>query len=135
MSGIEDLRQRRQRATPAPHPMPAPLRPRTQMVTEGSEVERDVTNPIAPSERPAALNPRVALGVQIPLSLAGSRFWASSFCCGECGSPRLSLSRKPSGICLPRRQMSLRPRSGADERYYGPHQTTQHSLRPTKLQA
>jgi len=69
MSGIDDLRQRRQTATPAPHRMPAPLRPRAQTVTEGSEVERDVANPIAPSERPAALDPLVALGVRIPRSL------------------------------------------------------------------
>ncbi|MHB8393989.1 MAG: hypothetical protein ACYDC5_05705 [Candidatus Dormibacteria bacterium] len=69
MSGIDDLRQRRQTATPVPHRMPAPFRPRTQAVAEGSEVEQEVANAVSSIERVAAADPLVALGVRIPRSL------------------------------------------------------------------
>lgn len=64
MSGIDELRQRRQAGTP-PRRMPAPLRPRAIVPSMTSEPEPRQN----PAGRPEDSDPLVALGVRIPRSL------------------------------------------------------------------
>lgn len=72
MSGIEDLRRRRQASGPTPRRMPVPLRPRTHAGAEGTnagEMEQAPEAGFAPSERAPDSDPMVALGVRVPRSL------------------------------------------------------------------
>ena len=64
MSGIDELRQRRQGGTP-PRRMPAPLRPRPVVPPTAPEPVAGQT----PTGRPGDSDPLVALGVRIPRSL------------------------------------------------------------------
>ena len=70
MSGIEDLRRRRQLAASVPRRMPAPLRPRTESAAEAEDKGlSDQEDPVEVSGRPLDADPMVALGVRIPRSL------------------------------------------------------------------
>lgn len=68
MSGIDDLRRRRDSSQAPPRRMPVPLRPRTRAPGEESarpQPEADFT----PGRRPLEADPLVALGVRVPRSL------------------------------------------------------------------
>ena len=74
MSGIEDLRQRRQASAPPPPPrrMPTPLRPRPPVVVEAEDTghgEKEPGAAFAPIGRAPDADPLVALGVRVPRSL------------------------------------------------------------------
>ena len=70
MSGIEDLRRRRELGASVPRRMPAPLRPRTEPAVKAADHGRsDQEDPAEVSGRLLDADPMVALGVRIPRSL------------------------------------------------------------------